>query len=193
MTDSLKKEEALSAAFGVENLNIAEILERIVQYPARWVCITGGEPLSQPIAFKELVYQLKEKSFSLEVETSGLDPLPDDELFNQVDSWVVDVKTPSSGMGKFLRLNDLNRLRKCDQVKFVVQTIEDLEFAANIINRRVGSQQGPEMLISPAGPTLFDSGGIELDETAEFIKSNIPNARLSVQIHKFIWGNRRGV
>ena len=193
VTDPLKKEEALSAAVGVEHLTIAAIIERIVQYPARWVCITGGEPLSQPVAFKELVYQLKQKPLSLEVETSGLDPLPDDELFNQVDSWVVDVKTPSSGMQKFLRLDDLNRLRKCDQVKFVVQTDEDLEFAANIIKQKFGSQQGPQLLISPAGPTPFEHGRIELAETTEFIKSNIPNARLSVQIHKFIWGNRRGV
>ncbi len=193
VTDSLKEKEALSAANGVENLTIAEIVERIVQYPAHWVCITGGEPLSQPTAFKELVYQLKEKSFALEVETSGLDPLPDDELFNQVDSWVVDVKTPSSGMEKFLRLNDLNRLRKCDQVKFVVQTVEDLEFAANIINNKVDKQQGPQLLISPVGTTPFEDGGIGLGETAEFIKLNIPSSRLSVQIHKFIWGNRRGV
>ena len=193
MTDLLKKKEALSAAAGVEHLTIAAIVERIVQYPAQWVCITGGEPLSQPAAFKELVYQLKQKPLSLEVETSGLDPLPDDELFNQVDSWVVDVKTPSSGMEQFLRLDDLNRLRKCDQVKFVVQTLEDLEFAANIINQSVGSQQGPQLLISPVGSTSFEYGQIELTEATEFIKSNIPNARLSVQIHKFIWGNRRGV
>jgi 7-carboxy-7-deazaguanine synthase len=193
LVDQLQQEEALTSAKEVEILGVSEIVEKVEQNPAKWVCITGGEPLSQPAAFRELVYALNKRSFSVEVETSGLIPLPGDNLFDQVDSWVVDVKTPSSGMGQFLRLDDLDRLRKTDQVKFVVQSKDDLEFAVEIVNQKLLRTDGPQVLVSPVGPTRFEKDGMELDQAAEFIKSNIPKARLSVQIHKFIWGNQRGV
>lgn len=191
--DDAQRHQALKAASEVEELSTSKIIERVLEYPSSWVCITGGEPLSQPKGFKALVYALKDHSLSMEVETSGLVPLPEDDLFNTVDSWVVDVKTPSSGMLDYLRLDDLKRLRPSDQIKFVVQSIQDLEFASSVIGDTIGSEQGCQILISPVSETPFGSAGISALEAAEFIKSKLPMARLSLQMHKIVWGDRRGV
>lgn len=191
--DDAQRHQALKAAVGVEELSTSTIVERVLAYPSSWICITGGEPLSQPKGFKELVYALKDHSLSLEVETSGLIPLPEDDLFNTVDSWVVDVKTPSSGMQDYLQLGDLKRLRSSDQIKFVVQSVEDMEFASSVIEDTIDSEQGCQILISPVCETPFSNDGIGARETAEFIKSKLPMARLSLQLHKVIWGDQRGV
>lgn len=191
--DDAQRQQALEAAVGVEELSTSAIVDRVLEYPSSWICITGGEPLSQPKGFEELVYALKDHSLSLEVETSGLVPLPEDDLFNIVDSWVVDVKTPSSSMLDYLQLGDLKRLRPCDQIKFVVQSIQDLEFASSVIEDTIGSERGIQILISPVSETPFGNAGISALETAEFIKAKLPMARLSLQMHKVIWGDRRGV
>jgi len=160
-----------------------------------WTLISGGEPLLQDCG--ELVIALKNFGYSVEIETNGsIDPPKD--WFKLVDCWSVDVKCPSSGSsyGSF-RTRWLMKLKKQDQLKFVVGTQEDLNFVRGFLN---GAKLRPTVLISPVTGILLDKkeGTVEeywnrvwLQETAEFCKQQ--NVRLSLQIHKLIWGNRKGV
>ncbi len=170
-----------------------EIIEELLTYDkigntnVNWLCITGGEPLQQYNGFLELVAGIR-KTYKIEVETSGLIPLPTGYIFTDVDSWVVDVKLPSSGVTKFPVLEDLRRLRLKDQVKFVIETDEDFLYAYKILNKYPTDAR---VLVSPK----FDDKG-EVDEKlmqdcVDFCITN--GCRLSLQIHKYIWGMKRGV
>ena len=87
--------------------------------------MTGGEPLAQPAAFRALVEALAQARFNIEVETSGLNPLPEEPTFGLVTSRVPDVKAPSSGMQAHNRYDHLHGLRPGDQVKFIVHDLGD--------------------------------------------------------------------
>ena len=179
-----------------EELTPMQIVGRVRSFSSRcgWVMITGGEPLTQDIF--ELVRQLKGSRYSIEIETNGsIDPPMD--WFKYVDSWVPDVKCPSSGSsyGSF-RTKWLKKLRKQDSLKFVVGTQEDLDFVRGFLN---DVRIRPTILISPVTGVLLNKkeGTVEeywfkpwLQECAEFCKEQ--NVRMSLQLHKIIYGNERG-
>ena len=152
-----------------------------------WVCVTGGEPLEQPEAFAKLVFSLTPK-FKVEVETSGLVKLPPDPLFSRVDSWVVDLKPISAKAKKSQVCTDFERLRKQDQLKLVVKDQQDLQYTSRIL------RTFPTKAVILVSPVFSGRGQLDLGFTnicVEFCKQN--NFRLSLQIHKFLWGMKRGV
>ena len=192
--DEGKIEAALAGAATDRTLRVGEVLSQVREYDCEWVCITGGEPLAQPVGFRRLVKELSKGGYLLEVETSGLNPLPTDETFELVNSWVVDVKTPSSGMSRYAVTADLTRLRPLDQVKFVVRDQNDLDFAKEVCGTLPLKQKSPvcTVLISPVVDTPFWEGQGDLAEIAEAVKRDFPFGRLSLQMHKQIWGEGRG-
>jgi len=163
-----------------------------------WYCITGGEPLMQEPELHRLVNGIKggrdTGDNKIEVETNGT--LPPPKWFSRVDSWVLDIKTPSAGQhvvnqGMVLEAWR-DKLRRVDQVKFVVETSDDLDFVRSVLYARHFSST---VLISPVVHNRFDSGewfsGSEftydykfIQEVLNFVLKN--NLRLSVQIHKFL-------
>jgi len=181
-----------------EELTSLQVVERVraLKEHGRSALITGGEPLLQLGCMGELVFLLRTPSRLIEIETNGsIDP---PSWFSLVDSWSVDVKCPSSGsaFGTF-RTVWLRRMRKQDQLKFVVGTAEDLDFVRGFLQ---GSRFRPTVLLSPMSGVLLDKkqGTIEeywnrewLCECAEFCKEL--DVRLSLQLHKIIYGNRKGV
>lgn len=169
---------AQTTALG-EEWSIEAIISQLAQYPNKRVCITGGEPLYQ-LEIGELIYPLKTEGYWLEVETNG--SIPIGEYLECVDSWVVDVKCPSSGMESYNRFENLQILRECDQVKFVLADRADVEYAELILRSH---PTRAHLLFSPA---YGDMGWLQ--EVAEYVKG-IPQVRLSVQIHKFVWGEDR--
>lgn len=155
-----------------------------------WVCITGGEPLQQESELHSLVRLLKACGYLVSIETNGTLTRP--WWYTKVDSWVADCKTPSSGVGLFME--DWLYTRSKDQVKFVVRNREDLDFTREVLRRAV--QSSPVKLISPVmglreGETSYSLDQLDLETLANFCTEN--NCRLSLQLHKLIWGNRRGV
>jgi 7-carboxy-7-deazaguanine synthase len=164
-----------------KDLGINEVLERIGSYGCRLVEITGGEPLVQAKA-PVLALRLLEEGYEVLMETNGsLD-------IGLVDSRcikVMDVKCPSSGqVGK----NDLGNIKKLsdrDEVKFVIGTPEDYEFAKGILKKRL---EGKKVLFS----TVF--GKLNPKTLAEWILEDRLNVRFQLQLHKNIWNpNQRGV
>ncbi len=179
-----------------------------IEVPTRHVCITGGEPLSQFMALRYYVEQLKRKKLArgirfgrstfnsyhiVSVETSGYLPLPPGTWTNRVDSWVVDVKPPgaTNRVANVLttpRYDQLAKLRFQDQVKFVVVDETDLNFVVETMKLYPTPAQ---ILISPANPTK-EKGGIEtatmdLDWHQAVIEFCIKHGyRFSPQLHKFV-------
>ena len=150
-----------------------------------WCCITGGEPLFQPEALLELVDGLKDWGYRVEVETNGTLPKP--VWYTKVDSWVADIKCPSSGVASLV--DNWFDMRVTDQIKLVVGTPEDLEYAREVINQK--RTRSPKVLVSPVVPLSLDIDRKWLQEVWTFCVEE--KVRFSLQIHKIAWENKKGV
>ncbi len=165
-----------------EDMTLEQVMEQVEEYPSKMACITGGEPLAHLPDFKALAQALKARSYWIEVETSGGYRLPWEV---PVDSWVMDIKCPASGMEHFNKYEELSRLRPQDQLKFVVADRQDFQFALEVLRKH-----------TPASYVLFSPVYGQLDPAvlSEWVEVEAPRARLSLQIHKYIWDpKRRGV
>ena len=165
---------------GGESRPLAGLLEEWRASRVGLVEVTGGEPLLQPGAVRLLEALLVEGAEVL-LETNGSQPvkgLPEGTVK------ILDWKTPGSGEeSSFLRSN-LGELRPGDQVKFVVTGREDYEWARP---RIMEVASGPaEALLTPAWNLLSPQ------ELADWILEDRLPARLSLQLHKLIWGDVRG-
>ena len=168
---------------GVE-LKIEEILSRVDNYNCPLIEITGGEPLLQsetPL----LIHRLLEKKYKVLLETNGSINI------NIVDSRcikIVDIKCPSSGENDKNDLENLKRLNRNDQIKFVTGNRKDYEFAKETTR-----------LISPGFPmnnVLFSPviEQIHSSQLAKWILEDSLSVRLQIQLHKIIWPDKeRGV
>jgi len=152
--------------------------------------ITGGEPLLQEAAVVALMEKLLVHGYTVLIETSG------ERLLNKVPEQVikiVDVKCPDSGEGETFRLENLEHLTKRDEVKLVLASRKDYEFARDFIREYDLSGKVAWVILSPAfrkdAIGARDSSHCLLDprDLAEWMLADGLNARLGLQIHKFIW------
>jgi len=177
---------------GGRKLTIHEVLDEVTRLsPGRGLVeITGGEPMLQEREVVPLMQALLEEGYKVLLETSGERPLervPADVIK------IVDVKCPDSGEGDTFCMENLGSLRPHDEVKFVLSSRGDYEFARDFVRRHGLARQVNAVLFSPAfrkdAIGARDSSHCLLDpqELAEWmISDNIP-ARLGLQLHKFIW------
>ena len=166
--------------YGGEWKTVAELLEVARGSGVRHVCVTGGEPLAQKSCL-ELLTALCDAGFSVSLETSGaMDITPVDPRVSRV----VDIKTPGSGEAKRNRLENLDQLRGHDQVKIVVCSREDYEWARDLLRGR--SSLACQVLMSPSW------GQVAPSELAEWILADRLDVRLQIQLHKILWGNEPG-
>ncbi len=168
---------------GVE-MNLTDVLKKVDFYNCPFVEITGGEPLLQdetPI----LISRLLEKGYEVMMETNGsLD-------INMVDERcirIVDIKCPSSGESEKNDLENLIRLNPKDQVKFVIGTRADYEYAKEITRLKKPGFPMSHILFSPV------YGKMSHDKLAKWILEDRLQVRLHLQAHKIIWPEiQRGV
>jgi 7-carboxy-7-deazaguanine synthase len=158
--------------------------------PVRLVEITGGEPLLQERELVPLMEKLLADGYELMMETSGERPL------NNVPAAVhkiVDVKLPGSGEGGTFRLENLEWLTRGDEVKFVIADRGDYEVAREFMREHglVGRVGG--VLLSPAWKKVSapqrtaDNCALDPRLLVEWMLEDGLEARLSLQVHKFIW------
>ena len=160
-----------------EEWSIEGISGELSRYRNRRVCLTGGEPLGQR-DFGELLRVLKGRGYWLEVETNGSISISDHVAHG--DCWVVDVKCPSSGMEAHNYLDNLGLVRECDQVKFVVGSWADIEYAEATVRDH---STKATVLLSPVYGDLH-----WLRQVVEYVRQS-QWARLSIQLHKLVWSD----
>jgi len=169
-----------------KEMGIDDIIERIKGYRSRYVCITGGEPLLQREVL-DLMETLLEDGYLVSLETNGSMSLEDVcmRLGKYGDSFIIsmDIKCPSSGMSERMRLENIDLLRENDQLKFVVLDEDDYNYAKDIISRY---RPRCKIIIQPVW-------GTDVRKIAELMLKDGLQARLSLQIHKIIWRDRRGI
>ncbi|MXS20065.1 7-carboxy-7-deazaguanine synthase QueE [Pseudomonas oryzihabitans] len=167
---------------GGEIHHLDAILEQVASYRPRHVCVTGGEPLAQPNCLK-LLEQLCDAGYEVSLETSGaLDVSGVDVRVSKV----VDLKTPGSGeMGRNLYAN-IAHLTPNDQVKFVICSREDYDWAVSkLIEYRLDQRAG-EVWFSPS------HGQVVPRELAEWIVADNLPVRFQLQLHKILWNDEPG-
>ena len=169
------------AFYGGKWVHIDDILAEVRRHETPHVCVTGGEPLAQKRC-TELLTRLCDEGFEVSLETSGA---IDISVADRRVSRVVDLKTPDSGeAGKNLWSN-LAELGRHDQLKFVICSRADYEWARAQLGER-GLDTICEVLFSPAW------GQVEARELAEWILQDHLPVRLQLQLHKLLWGDVPG-
>jgi 7-carboxy-7-deazaguanine synthase len=158
--------------------------------PVRLVEFTGGEPMLQERELVPLMERLLASGYELMIETSGERPL---ERVPAAVHKIVDVKCPGSGEGGSFRVSNLECLTQRDEVKFVIADRADYEFARGFIRDHSLQTRAAHILLSPAfskAPTPERStANCALDprELVEWMLADELPARLSLQIHKYVW------
>ena len=166
---------------GGEAATIASVLAEVAKYPARQVCVTGGEPLSQKECLPLLV-ALCDAGYDVSLETSGaLDVSAVDPRVSRI----MDLKAPDSGeVGRNLWSN-LDCLDGRDEIKIVIASRGDYEWARDVVRQRQIDAICP-VLFSPA------QGLLEARLLADWILEDGLNVRFQLQLHKLLWGNMQG-
>lgn len=166
---------------GGTNMGIAEVLARVAQYGCDTVCVTGGEPLAQR-ACLDLLSALCAAGYSVSLETGGALDLTD------VDprvSKIMDLKAPGSGESEKNRWQNLDLLTRRDEIKFVLASEADYEWAKTVMRERK---------LDAICPVLFSPVAGQLDpaQLAGWILRDRLPVRFQLQLHKLLWGAERG-
>ncbi len=166
---------------GGEPSDIAAVLAEVGRYPARQVCVTGGEPLAQKDCLP-LLTALCDAGYEVSLETSGaLDIAAVDPRVARI----MDLKAPDSGECARNRWENLAALDARDEIKIVIASRADYEWARQVIAERQLDALCP-VLLSPA------QGLVEPAALAEWILADGLNVRFQLQLHKVLWGNIQG-
>lgn len=177
---------------GGSKMSAEEILAEVARLSPSGglVEITGGEPMLQERELVPLMQQLIDSGYSVLLETSGERPLQN--VPKQVIK-IVDVKCPDSGEGDTFHMENLETLTDRDEVKFVLSSRIDYDFAREFVHTHNLASRVNAILFSPTfrkdATGARDSSHCLLDpqQLAEWmIADNVP-ARLGLQLHKFIW------
>jgi 7-carboxy-7-deazaguanine synthase len=164
-------------------LTIEEILRVVASYRCNLVEVTGGEPLMQePV--HELMTRLCDLGYEVLLETGGsLDISRVDPRVRRI----VDLKCPGSGMAQKNLWDNIRHLRQTDEVKFVIGSREDFDWSVARVR---------EHELDRRAPVLFSvvHDALEPVRLAEWILGTDINARMQLQLHKYIWNpETRGV
>ena len=167
---------------GGQKMALSEIMATVDDYGARYVTVTGGEPLAQPQCI-ELLKELCDAGYRVSLETSGAMPIAD------VDKRVfkiVDLKTPGSGEVNRNLYDNIPLLAPHDEVKFVICDRQDYNWSCLKMDELGLADRAAEILLSPS------QGQLAPKQLAEWILQDKRNVRMQLQTHKYIWGDQPG-
>jgi len=167
---------------GGSNMEIADILLKVAEYGAKYVTVTGGEPLAQKDCHV-LLKSLCDAGYSVSLETGGaIDTSPVDVRV----SVILDVKTPGSGEMENNVWTNLEHLKSTDEVKFVLCGRADYDWAKEILATHKLAEKCT-VLFSPVYQQVNPT------ELAEWVLADKLPVRMQIQLHKVLWGERSGV
>lgn len=159
-----------------------DVLARVRSHGLPLVEFTGGEPLLQP-AVAAMMRTLCDEGFTVLLETSGGVSTKDVDPRVHV---ILDVKTPSSGESERNTWSNLARLRPHDEVKFVIGSEEDYAYSRRVVDEHALAGKCT-LLFSAVTP------GMSAATLAEWVVRDRLPVRFQVQLHKVLWGDKRGV
>lgn len=175
---------------GGTKMSHEEVISKVKSFATKHVLLTGGEPLMQRNSI-ELMQKLIAAGLSVSLETHGEASLHDVPKEVRI---VMDVKTPDSKMDRGAWKNNLNFLKQGDEIKFVIASGEDYEWAKSVV--KTLSLPSEQILFSPVNSHPESPGkfpGVEPVWLAEKMLEDRVSARFQVQLHKILWGNKIGV
>ncbi len=164
-----------------KEMSVEEIVNIIGKYPCQYVCITGGEPLLQN-EILDLINAILKRNYKISLETNG--SMNIENIANKKSLMVsLDIKCPSSNMHEKMVLENISKLSERDQLKIIIQNKSDYNYAKKIIQK-----------YEPICHVFFQPvWGTNQKDLAGWILHDGLNVKLGLQIHKIIWGNRKGV
>lgn len=170
--------------------HIDELVEEVRAYGCDLVEVTGGEPLLQA-RVHELMRRLCDAGLTVLVETSGAcDISPCDPRVIRI----MDLKTPGSGEVERNLWSNIEHLRPSDEVKIVLCSRDDYEWARGVIRRYDLPNRVRAVLLGavhemPPGKELPGVAGLSMRELAEWVLADRwpGNVRVQMQLHKLIW------
>lgn len=168
-----------------------EIVSEIAKLaPVKLIEFTGGEPLLQERELVPLMERLLREGYELMIETSGERPV---ETVPKAVHKIIDVKCPGSGEAGRFRMTNLASLTERDEVKFVITNRDDYEYARefirdNALEGRVGGiLLSPAFSKTPSPERTTTNCLLDPQKLVEWMLADGLDARLSLQIHKYIW------
>ena len=170
------------AFYNGNDMKINEIIREVRKYPTKLIMITGGEPLLQKGSIN-LMQELLNNNYSVMLETSGSLKLKD--VPKSVIK-IVDFKCPSSNMMDKNDWTIINDIKKEDEIKFVIANKKDYDWSKKMIKKHNLNKICP-ILFSP----VYDK--INISRLAEWILEDGLTIKLQMQLHKHIFGDKKGV
>ncbi|MGC1781316.1 MAG: radical SAM protein [Acidobacteriaceae bacterium] len=176
---------------GGEKFSLDQVEQKIAALaPVKLVEFTGGEPMLQERELLPLMERMLARDYTLLLETSGERPLAN---VPREAHKIMDVKCPASGESGRFHLPNLEALTARDEVKFVLSDRTDYEFARDFIRRHDLAARCGQILLSPAftktpiPERTAENCTLDPRVLVEWMLADGLPARLSLQIHKFIW------
>jgi len=163
--------------------SLDSVLSQVAEHSADYVTVTGGEPLAQPAAI-QLMQRLCDAGYQVSLETGGAMPI--DDVDDRV-SIVLDLKTPASGECDRNLLANVPLLRPKDQVKFVICDRGDYEWSKAQVHMHDLGSRVDDILFSPSYEELAPA------LLAQWVLEDRLKVRMQLQLHKQIWGDKKGV
>ena len=170
------------AFHGGSMMTVDEIIKTIKKYDTRYVTVTGGEPLAQ----KEVLSLLKvlaDQNYEVSLETGGGVSIKEVDPRIKI---ILDIKTPESGEEKKNHWDNLNLIHSKDEIKFVLCSREDYDWAKKILHQYKLTEKC-DVLFSPVYQKLNTT-----DLGNWILEDQLP-VRMQIQLHKLLWGEKPGV
>jgi len=164
-----------------KEMSVVEIINQIQKFPSNYICITGGEPLLQDETI-DLINALLKKGYEICLETNG--SISIEKIAGRKSLLVsLDIKTPSSNMHKKMNFDNISKLTSYDQLKFIVKNKQDYDYAKDIY-----------LKYKPKCDVFFQPlWGSNPKNLSSWILKDGLDVRLSLQLHKIIWGDKKRV
>ena len=166
---------------GGDWLGLDEIIETVAGFNAKYVTVTGGEPLAQKHC-NDLLVKLCDEGYEVSLETSGAMDIA------EVDSRVIkvmDLKTPASGEVEKNLYQNIECLDTKDQLKFVICDEQDYDWSLAVIKK---------YSLADRCEILFSASFQALDTRllADWVLRDNAPVRVQIQLHKYLWGDEPG-
>lgn len=168
---------------GGKNVSIAELTRMALDSRIPLVEVTGGEPLIHPET-PALLQSLLDAGLEVLLETNGALPIAN---VPQKVRKILDCKLPDSGMSEHNLFENYSLLTPHDEVKFVVSSRNDFDWAIRVIGEYDLENKTPNLIFSPVW------GRVSFENLAQWVIDSGRRIRMQLQMHKLIWGDRKGV